>query len=447
MNGKEGRNLTVFGGTGDLTYRKLMPAFFNMFATGIITDDDNIIAIGRRDYDTQAYVEIVEKWVKEFARVDFTKEKFTEFAKCVKYCKMDFSDLAEYDRLKEILCGENGTQSVFYYAVAPKFFDVISRGVMKLTCVGEVKIVIEKPFGENLADAEKLNNLLEEKFGTDNIYRIDHYLGKEMVQGLNAVRFNNLIFKESWNNKYIESVKIIASEAIGIGTRAKFYDETGALKDMVQNHLLQILSLVAADEPDEQSLQQKQTEVFKSLRKVEATDVILGQYEGYLAEKDVLKDSTTETFAMCRLYVDTKRFFNVPFYIVTGKKLNNREMKVVITFKSVGGNANNKLIFKIQPFEGVQLEFNIKEPGENKIVSEKMDFCQSCVEVYRQNTPEAYERLLGAILNSDNTLFSSWDHISLCWKFVDELKKVFVDNDGKLRIYGESAKYSDIVNI
>lgn len=432
MSGKIKTNFTIFGGTGDLTYRKLIPALYNLFATNKLMPEDRIVAIGRRDYSLDKYHEIIEEWVRKYSRIKFDEITFMEFLKHVDYFKMDFTNLEEYSKLENYFNLNKIENHIFYYAVAPTFFGVISDGLISIKDCKNEKIIIEKPFGETLEDADQISKKLEECFGANNVYRIDHYLGKEMVRSIQTLRFSNPIFANSWNNKNIDNVQIIANEEVGVETRGNYYDKAGALKDMVQNHLMQILTLVAMDKPDAtHDIHTRQIEVLKSLRPVSRLDVessmVLGQYEGYQHESNVDSDSKTETFAACKLYIDNFRWDNVPFYIKTGKKMATREMNVIVTFKPMDESSmSNILVIKIQPLEGVSLKFNIKKPGDTEeIIQTEMDFCQSCIPSHRINTPEAYERLLEAVVNSDQTWFSKWNQIYLSWKYIEQLKEKY----------------------
>lgn len=449
MSGNINRNFTIFGGTGDLTYRKLLPALYNLYVDGKLHSSDRILIIGRRQYTTDEYINIIRDWVKKYTRMNFNDDVFEKFSKKIHYHLMNFQDINDYQGLSNLLLYVE--ENIFYYAVAPSFFDVISEGILSLCCAKNIKIIIEKPFGATLEEAEKLNSKLISCFGKENIYRIDHYLGKEMIQSIQTIRFSNQIFRNSWDKNSIQKIEIIANEEVGVETRASYYDNTGALKDMVQNHLLQILSIIAMEEPSsEMSIKESQQKVFENLRPIELIDIeksmILAQYEGYKQEKGVYPDSNTETYAICKLFIDNERWENVPFYIKTGKKMSTREMEVIVTYNPIGNvKESDVLIFKVQPTEGVRLEFNIKKPGESTdIIRAEMDFCQSCIPAHRINTPEAYERLLNAIMEGDQNLFSTWEHIYLSWKYINELKKLYKDK--KLQIY-KYKQYSSNIGI
>lgn len=430
---KKHLTITIFGGTGDLTNRKLLPALYNLFVTKELVDF-SIVVIGRRSFTYTSYCESIHEWVKQYARLPYRSSLFEEFIQHLYYYQMDFTEVTAYEKLQSFYQEHEMNEHIFYFAVAPRFFEVIAKGLT--TYIPEAKnagkVVIEKPFGEDLKSAMRLNETLESFFTKDHVYHIDHYLGKEMVQNIHTIRFLNPIFSHIWNHEHIEHIQISALEEVGVEKRGGYYDQSGALQDMVQNHLFQILSIVAMEPMKEQTREEMhrcQLEVLNNLREIKDDElkenVVLGQYFDYQKEPNVENDSETETYAALRLLIDNERWKGTPFYIRTGKKLNRREMEVVITFKQpYDYAAKNLLIIKIQPTEGVYFKFNIKEPGNSEnIIPVHMDFCQSCQDIYRINTPEAYERLLMAVVNNDGAWFSSWDQISLCWNYMEVLKQ------------------------
>lgn len=427
-------NITIFGGTGDLTFRKLLPALYNMKLTGRLPKKTRILIIGRRDYDDQAYRDLGRKWVEQFSRLPYTLEDYKRFAAHLSYYRMDLCDMEAYGGLNTYFAGAQVSEHIFYFAVAPAFFGVITEGLKRVQGASEGKVIIEKPFGENLTAAGELNARLEGFFGSDHIYRIDHYLGKEMVRNIQTIRFANPIFSDTWNSKFIEEIQISALEDVGVETRGGYYDSSGALKDMVQNHLFQILSIVAMEQPGEEAgggMHREQMKVLSSLRLVERSNVkdmlVLGQYEGYKKEPLVSPESDTETYAGLRLWVDNERWKGTPFYIRTGKKTGKREMEVAVIFKRPDPALEpDILMIKIQPTEGVYMQFNIKKPGDSDcVIPVKMDFCQSCLIENQRNTPEAYERLLNACVKGDRSWFSQWDQIELSWNFMERLKTLY----------------------
>lgn len=360
---------------------------------------------------------------------------------------MDFTQLDEYYKLEVFFQMNHIVNPIFYYAVAPQFFDVITDGILHIKDCCQGKVVIEKPFGSTLEEADRLSHKLESSFGSENIYRIDHYLGKEMIRNIETIRFDNPIFANSWNYENIENVQIYALEEVGVETRGSYYDQAGALKDMVQNHLMQILTLVAMEKPTaDKSIHHQQVEVLKALRPVSSLvieeSLVLGQYQGYRDEEKVNPNSNTETYAALKLFVDNKRWKEVPFYIKTGKKTGTREMSVVITFKKTNPNVDaNILTIRIQPLEGINLKFNMKEPGDSEqIIQTEMDFCQNCIAKNRINTPEAYERLLQQCMLSDQSWFSKWDQIYLSWKYIEDLKEEYLKQELPIYEYEQNSE-------
>ena len=438
--------ITLFGGTGDLTYRKLLPALYNLNGLGKLADDFKIVVIGRREYSQADYINIVRTWVKEHARTKFDDEEFESYAKRIIYFKMNMTNEDDYAMLQEFYAREDIQNHVYYFAVAPSFFMTITNGLKKHCSENNAKVIIEKPFGEDLEKAGLLNNELEKFFNQDEIYHIDHYLGKEMIQNILSLRFKNIIFKGIWNKDFIENVQITAAETVGVGTRASYYDKSGALKDMVQNHLLQVLSLVAMEEPkgtESSRIHESQYNLLSALKPIEDVrdSLVMGQYEGYLQEENIPADSKTETYAALKLYVDNERWQGVPFFIRTGKKMDSRETQVVVQFKAVGDVPGNVLIIRIQPDEGVYFQFNAKKPGtEQELQQISLDFCQSCILENRINTPEAYERLLDACFKGDRSLFSQWDQIVASWTFVNKLIAKYEEQGSPLYTYEQGSK-------
>lgn len=447
-------NITIFGGTGDLTLRKLLPALYTMFVSGKMPKYTRIVIIGRRAYDDATYGSEVRSWVEKFTRLPYQGEKFLQFTELVHYYRMDLSNYDDYLKLNDYYERDEIQSHIFYFAVAPRFFPVITQGLEVVTGAAAGKVIIEKPFGENLEAGKILNQKLERYFGADKIYRIDHYLGKEMVRNIQTIRFANPIFTDVWNSKYIESVQISALENVGVETRGGYYDTSGALEDMMQNHLFQILSIIAMERPEGftgDDMHKEQIKVLKALRPADEKTIVdmlvLGQYEGYLKESKVAPDSSTETFAGLRLQIDNKRWEGTPFYIWTGKKTGKRQMEVSIVFRRPVSSAegslplslaerveSNILTIKIQPTEGVYLQFNIKRPGDtDEIIPTQMDFCQNCSLAHQLNTPEAYERLLTACMKGERAWFSKWDQIEISWNYMEQLKALY--SKGNIPVY------------
>ena len=304
--------ITIFGGTGDLSYRKLMPALYILYSRNLLGDDFDICAIGRRNYSTDEYLEIIKSWIKTYSRMKYDEEILHNFFQHINYLKMDFSKDSEYVKLKEYYCNKNIDNHIVYLAVAPIFFETISDGINGVKSIVNPKIILEKPFGESLEKAKYLNSKLVEYFKSENVYRIDHYLGKEMIRNILSLRMTNPMFASIWGNKDIDSVYISALETLGVETRGAYYDDAGALMDMIQNHLFQILSVVALDNP-EAEIHREQYNVLKKLRPVSELNIedsmLLAQYEGYKTEENVNPNSTTETYAALKVYVDNIRWY------------------------------------------------------------------------------------------------------------------------------------------
>ncbi|MDD7267243.1 MAG: glucose-6-phosphate dehydrogenase [Lachnospiraceae bacterium] len=439
--------LVIFGGTGDLSNRKLIPAVYNLYARkGSRHKRFRVLVIGRRDWGKQEYIDEVKDWVEKFARLPFTERSWQAFSGQLDYYQMDFTDPAAYDALFDYFeTYYPGMSKLFYYAVAPRFFGPISKGLARKAWLPqEAKLIIEKPFGENIDDAKRLYHDMVKVFGAEQIYHIDHYLGKEMIQNILTLRFRNMIFCRAWNRDAIESVEITASEQVGVETRGDYYDRSGAMRDMVQNHLFQILSILTMEKPENDSpyaVMVAQQNVLQALKPVTAADLdkrlVMAQYDGYRAEPKVDRKSKTETYAALVAMIDNPRWQGVPFFIRTGKRMKDRLTQVVINFKKPEGAVTaNRLLFYIQPDEGVKLSFNIKEPGlgyADRTVA--MDFCQSCDIEAHSNTPEAYERLLGAAADGQRFLFSQWPQIEFSWSFIDRVIELWQSEGAKLATY------------
>lgn len=440
----------IFGGTGDLTYKKLIPALYNLEHKGMLPEDFQVAAVGRREKDSEIYRDEMIEGVKKYAQEKFEDHVWEKLRQRIHYVKFDFTTSDGYEYLKgelEKLDEEKGTKGnrIFYLATAPNFFGVIVNFLNQFKLVENKKawqrVVIEKPFGRDLGSAIELNEQITKVFDEENIYRIDHYLGKEMIQNIMYLRFTNRIFDALWNKENIDNVQITVSETIGIENRGRYYEKSGVLRDMIQNHLLQILALVAMEPPVSFNMAGVRNEKVKVLQSLKPMDkervrrnVIFGQYEGngkengYREELDVAPNSTTETFTALKLYVDNERWEGVPFYLRSGKRLKEKGAYISIQFKSTP-ELNfmhqkmldpNLLVIRIQPFEGAFLRFNMKEPASlGNIMPVKMDFCQNCNLEYR--SPESYERLLWDVFNGDSTLFTRWDEVESSWRFVESI--------------------------
>lgn len=461
--------MVIFGGTGDLTHRKLIPALYNLKHGGKLPDNLAIVSIGRKDLTNEAYRDLVYESTKKFSRYIVNDILWQDIAKRLFYKKIEFHDSKGYSELKTFLreldknYNTKGNR-IFYLAVAPDYFDLITDELHKQNMVENKtswqRLIIEKPFGKDLASAHKLNHKITQVFEENNIYRIDHYLGKEMIQSLMVLRFANSIFEPLWNNKYIDNIQISSNETVGVENRGGYYEQAGALKDMVQNHMLQLLTLTAMEAPislNSSSIRDEKVKVLRSLEEITPykinKDIVRGQYgEGiinnkkvraYKEEDKVSPSSNIETFAALKLYVENFRWAGVPFYIRTGKRMKTKSTEIIVEFKSIPkvlyskeySSLNpNLLVIRVQPIEGIFFQFNTKKPGtENNIIPVEMDFCQNCE--FGINTPEAYERLLYDTMNGDNTLFTSWDEVEYSWKFVDTISTKWRGSNTSIPIY------------
>lgn len=458
----------LFGGTGDLAHNKIIPAFYNLAAKNILPDKYTIIATGRR-YDNETdYLEAL------YNSLQNKKEKVDNriwqlLSEHVEYFQLSFKDENDFERLRKSLSQKSESEKIsnriFYLATAPKFFAEIAEKLKEynLLNVGfknnDSRLVIEKPFGHDFDSAQSLNNTLSNIFSEKNIFRIDHYLGKEMIQNIMVIRLSNSIFRALWNRKHIDNIQIYLNESEGVKDRGKYYDDTGVIKDMFQNHILQVLSLIAMEEPENltaQEISNKKVEVFKELADNDLSDIdkhiVRGQYDSntvdgqeikaYRNEKEINSESETATFMALKLFLNNERWRDVPIYLKSGKRLNKKEAAIAVEFKDDFHSAfmknqkleSNLLLIKIQPEEGVSLRFNTRKPASNnKIIPVEMEFCQSCQQFF--NSPENYEGLIYDMIAGDKTLFTSWEEVSYSWKFIDKIQQKCEDEKIELHQY------------
>lgn len=457
LNGKESLSavMVIFGGTGDLTHRKLMPALYNLILDQLLPEHFAVVAVGRRDKTEEEYRQDVYASVNKHSRNKLDEKVWNKLQEMIHYYQFDFTDLEGFSGLKTYLdqldqtAGTEGNR-VFYLAVAPEYFETIVQGLqlsdMAVKENAWSRLIIEKPFGKDLKTARLLNNKILEVFPENSIYRIDHYLGKEMIQNIMVLRFCNSIFESIWNNKFIDNIQISLTEKLGVGTRGNYYENSGAMRDMIQNHIIQILSLVAMEPPINLKTDSIRTEKQKVLEAIEEitpeflkNNVVFGQYgpglvdglpvAGYREEQNVPDDSQTETFVALKLHINNFRWAGTPFYIRTGKRLGKSSAEIVVQFKDLPNilyfkdqeiQEPNLLVLRIQPNVGVFFQFNTKDfSTHHGIVPTKMD--TSSFSPTQGNTPEAYERLIYDILRGDATLFSRWDEVESAWIVADRL--------------------------
>lgn len=445
--------LVIFGASGDLSTRKLLPALYNLFAEGLLPEDLRIIGVSR-DEDPQAFHRHAHDSVSAHSRTGFDEQTWQRLDARLEKLTGEFDDPGLFTALAEALAkrgGESGpAQYIFYLAVAPKFFGPIARSLARVGlgrgCELPARLVVEKPFGVDYASAANLNRELLSAFDEKQIYRIDHYLGKETVQNIQILRFANGIFEPLWNRNYIEQVQITMAEGLGIEGRAGYYESAGALRDVIQNHLMQLMALVAMEPPARFKATEIRDEKVKLLRSVrvyteaEVPDFTArGQYAagrigdelvpGYLDEDGVAPDSRTETFAAIRLEIDNWRWAGVPFYIRTGKRLPRQLTEIAIRFRRPPHLAlgklddgadveQNELVLSVQPEEGASLRLMAKVPGQGMNVRQvEMDFDYGSS--FTSASPEAYERLLLDVFRGDATLFTRADEVEAEWSIID----------------------------
>jgi glucose-6-phosphate 1-dehydrogenase len=422
--------LAVFGATGNLMYKKLLPAFANLQKHGLLPADTKILCVARSEHTLESYLTVAKEQVKE--AIDWAN-----LETILEYFQMDFFAKDSYDRLHNKMETDARPLRLFYLAVAPELFPVVARGISESKLIEKNdptgRIVFEKPFGEDLPSAKAINQLLWQYFDESQIYRVDHYLGKEMIQNILVMRFANRLFENNWNRLAIERVTIVAKETEGVMNRGNYYDHVGALKDMIQSHLMQMAALVAMEVPqsfDVDGIRAEKVNVLKHFR-FEPRYVVTGQYEGYLKEKNIAPDSTTETFVFLKARIDTPRWRGVPFYFLTGKKLNQKRSEIIVDFRDNSQQkalwpdqpiVKNQLVIGVSPDEGVTFRLNVKEPGlSSNIIAKELDYCHHCQ--YVGNRPEAYERIVLDLIKGNSTLFTRWDEIETAWEIVDEIKK------------------------
>jgi glucose-6-phosphate 1-dehydrogenase len=450
--------LVIFGATGDLAKRKLLPALYNLAHEGALPEHFRLVGVSRKEKEHDDYRAECEQAIRSFSRRTPDEQVLAGLLAHVKYVPGTFDDKAVYEELERVLDGfekqvDEPLNRAFYLSTAPSFFPVIVEALgeqgLDRHADAEVRVIIEKPFGTSLAEAAELNRRVLDVFEETQVFRIDHYLGKETVQNMLAFRFANGMFEPLWNRNYIDNVQITAAEDIGIGTRAGYYDHAGALRDLIQNHMLQLLCHVAMEPPVNFTAEEVRNEKVKVLRAIHAPTesqipelAVRAQYAaghaggedvpGYLQEDGVREHSTTETFAALRLEVDNWRWAGVPFYLRAGKRLARKITEIAITLKPVPhlafnaegslGIRPNQLILTLQPNEGVSLQLGAKIPGTRMIIRPvNMEFLYGTA--FLSQSPEAYERLIMDAMRGDPTLFTRNDEVEAQWEICDPIIK------------------------
>jgi glucose-6-phosphate 1-dehydrogenase len=447
--------LVLFGVTGDLARKKLMPAVYDLANRGLLPPGFALVGFARRDWADQDFAKVVKEAVQKYARTPFRTEVWDQMADGFRFVPGNFDDDDAFDRLARTVAeldqvrGTGGNHA-FYLSIPPSAFPVVIKQLARSGLANQDgeswrRVVIEKPFGHDLKSARELNHVVESVFPPDAVFRIDHYLGKETVQNLLALRFANQLWEPIWNANYVDHIQITMAEDIGIGGRAGYYDGIGAARDVIQNHLLQLLALTAMEEPITFDAKELRTEKEKALSAVRLPKDLdahtsRGQYglgwqgnepvAGYLEEEGIPPDSKTETFAAIRLDIDTRRWAGVPFYLRTGKRLGRRVTEIAVIFKraphlpfdntATEELGQNALVIRVQPDEGVTIRFGSKVPGTAMEVRDvNMDFAYG--HAFTESSPEAYERLILDVLLGDPPLFPRHEEVELSWMILDPI--------------------------
>ncbi len=477
--------MVLFGVTGDLSRKKVMPAIYDLANRGLLPPGFALVGFARRDWADQDFAEIVRDSVREHSRTPFNEDTWNQLSQGIRFVAGDLADPEAYRQLGAVvdqLDAERGTRGnhAFYLSIPPGLFPVVAEhlkqsGLSRSAPGAWRRVVIEKPFGHDLASAQELNRVIGEVFDPSSVFRIDHYLGKETVQNILAVRFANVMYEPIWNSRYVDNVQITMAEDIGIGGRAGYYDGIGAARDVIQNHLLQLLALTVMEEPLSFSPDDVRIEKEKALRAVRlprdlARHTARGQYaagwqggvpvRGYLEEEGIPADSTTETFAALRLDIDNRRWAGVPFYLRTGKRLGRRVTEVAVVFKraphlpfestAVEALGNNAFVFRIQPDEGITVRFGSKVPNTSSIEVRDVTMDFQYGESFADSSPEAYERLILDVLLGDPPLFPRREEVELSWRILDPVLEHWA-SDGKPDQYasggwGPQAQYAMLAN-
>ena len=448
-------SLVIFGVTGDLSRKKLMPAVYDLANRGLLPAGFSLVGFARREWKNQDFGKVVKEAVKQYSRTPWNEAVWKQLSENIRFVSGEFSDAAAFDKLKATIdeldtkVGTNGNHA-FYLSIPPKDFAQVCQqlkrsGLSKAEPDEFRRVIIEKPFGHDLNSSRELNEIVESVFPPDAVFRIDHYLGKETVQNILALRFANMFFEPLWNSNYIDHVQITMAEDIGVGGRAGYYDGIGAARDVIQNHLLQLLALTAMEEPvsfDASDLRAEKEKVLsaitlpKDLSKHTARGQYAGGWQGgekvtgFLAEDGMNPNSISETFAAMRLDINTRRWAGVPFYLRAGKRLGRRVTEIAVVFKrapqqlfaksQTSALGQNALVIRVQPDEGITIRFGSKVPGVGMQVRDvTMDFGYG--HAFTEASPEAYERLILDVLLGDPPLFPRHEEVELSWKILDPI--------------------------
>ncbi|MFC5522112.1 glucose-6-phosphate dehydrogenase [Polaromonas jejuensis] len=453
-------DIVIFGGAGDLSWRKLLPALFMAHLHGRLVDDCRIIGVGRHEWGREQYVSFIDKTSRAHVDVEALQpEAWKSFLERLDFVSLDATVADGYRKLSAA-CQE-GSIKVFYLATSPSIFTDIAHHLNTTGLIdAQSRVVLEKPLGHDLTSAQAINEAVARHFKESQIYRIDHYLGKETVQNLMVLRFGNAIYEPLWRAPYIKSVQITVAETVGVGTRAGFYDHTGAMRDMVQNHLLQLLCIVAMEPPislDPDDVRDEKLKVLRSLRKLDLSDLrrdtVCGQYtegvvdgervKGYMQEADMPQMSQTETFVAIRAQVNNSRWAGVPFFLRTGKRMQKRRSEIIIEFSDppfsifsgqLAASHPNRLIITLQPEESIQLQMMAKEPGSG-MKMQPVFLNLDLQSAFTERRAEAYERLLIDVIKGRLTHFMRRDELEAAWKWADPILQGWKQLNDKPKSY------------
>ena len=432
-------DLVIFGASGDLARRKILPGLFRRFQSGQMTINSQIIGAARSEMDDAAFRGFVRDAIHEFGPSYASAEEVDEFLQRLSYVAIDAKGTGGWDQLKSKMRAE--CIRAFYFSVAPALFgDLAERLHMHEIAHSDSRIVVEKPFGKDLTSARALNATLAQHFREDQIYRIDHYLGKETVQNLMAVRFGNMLFEPLWNAQYIDHIQITVAETVGVGGRGGYYDNSGAMRDMVQNHLMQLLCLIAMEPPakfEPDAVRDEKLKVIRALDPVFPHHIVRGQYEADGQNPDYRSAvenprSRTESFVALKTHISNWRWAGTPFYLRTGKRMRVRSSEIAVVFKETphsifgpdAGSHRNALVIRLQPDEGITMDVTIKEPGPGgmRLVDVPLDMTfADALGPDAEDVPDAYERLIMDVIRGNQTLFMRGDEVEAAWAWTDPI--------------------------